>query len=46
MYEPPELVDLGEVTEVTLGKRIGDHADGAGGFTFAPVTPEDLPEDE
>jgi hypothetical protein len=46
MYEAPELYELGDAAEVTLGRKLGDASDGAHGFTFAPVTPEELPEEE
>jgi hypothetical protein len=47
MYEEPELFEVGEVDELTLGRRLGDFPDGVPNrFAFAPVMDEDQGETE
>ena len=33
-YQVPEVVELGEASELTLGKRFGTWPDGLDGWTF------------
>lgn len=46
LYEAPELFELGEIVDLTLGKRFGTWPDGTFGWIFEFVTVEDLPEEE
>lgn len=46
IYEAPELFELGEIVDLTLGHRWGDWPDGVFAWVFSWATFEDLLEEE